>query len=242
MLSVIQNRSVTFLEGLVQTMEQYSQLEAEEKRLRIFTSDKKDEQQTTEEPAAKLTDLSLELLDLTVFQGVKGFNYFKTTQAYQLTNPYLQYQERAVLVKDSSLQAINYFNDKIYFPLKENLFVIYDKTTNVISFMFKVFAEHQSKVLDYVTKNYKNVTIKIKDQWMRLDFNNDGEVSFEDLRQGVFELYDFMKSYQYLEKVQEIRSTLYHQAIKHMRRTMSDDSKMTGQENSHPDTFFVEDE
>jgi len=61
--------------------------------------------------------------------------------------------------------------------MKQNLFVIYDQSTQYISLIVRVLKEHQEKVLDYIRKNYDNVQIAIKDNWLRLDFNHDGKVS-----------------------------------------------------------------
>ncbi len=121
---------------------------------------------------------------------------------------------------------MHFFNDKIVVPLRESLYVIIDKTNNVISFLFQVIKEKQNKVFDYVKEHYENVTIMIKDSWMKLDFDNDGKVSFEDLRQGVCELYEFLKNYNYIEKVRDIRSKLYVQAISHMRGNISSDDSV----------------
>ena len=51
---------------------------------------------------------------------------------------------------------------------------------------------------------------------MRLDFNQDGRVSMDDLRIAVEELYEFLRSYDYISKATEIKSTLYNEAIKYM--------------------------
>jgi len=59
--------------------------------------------------------------------------------------------------------------------------------------------------------------VSIKDNWMRLDFDNDGKVSVEDLKRDIQELYNFMKNYNYFDKVLEIKSKLYSQAINFMK-------------------------
>lgn len=52
----------------------------------------------------------------------------------------------------------------------------------------------------YIKTHYDDVTVIIKDNWLRLDFNHDGKVNLEDLRQGFKELYEFMINYEYLNK------------------------------------------
>ena len=77
---------------------------------------------------------------------------------------------------------------------------------------------NQNKILDYVRKNYENVTVLMKDNWMRLDFNHDGKVSFDDIRQGIHGLYDFMKNFDFFNTAMDIKSTIYSEAIKMMRK------------------------
>ncbi len=57
--------------------------------------------------------------------------------------------------------------------------------------------------------NYENVTVLLHDNWLRLDFNEDGHVSLDDLKKGVFELYEFLVKFNYYEKATEVKSKLY---------------------------------
>jgi hypothetical protein len=89
--------------------------------------------------------------------------------------------------------------------------------------MIKILQENQSKVVEYLNKHYDNVSVMLVDNWMRLDFNQDGHVSMEDLRKAAQELYEFMINFDYIEKATEIKSNLYHQAIKFMKKEANAD-------------------
>ena len=52
---------------------------------------------------------------------------------------------------------------------------------------------------------------------MRLDFNNDGSVSIDDLRKGLTQLYEFLKSYDYIEATTRIKSQIYEEAQKYIK-------------------------
>lgn len=69
-------------------------------------------------------------------------------------------------------------------------------------------------------KHYENVQVIISNNWMRLDFNQDGQVTLEDLKKGANELYEFLKNYDYFTKATEIKSTLYQEAIKYMKKDL----------------------
>lgn len=83
--------------------------------------------------------------------------------------------------------------------------------------MVQVIKEHHTKVIEYVKEHYENVTIRIQDNWLKLDFNDDGKVSFADLKKGVSELYEFLVNYDYISKATEIKNTLYEEALKYMK-------------------------
>ena len=40
----------------------------------------------------------------------------------------------------------------------------------------------------------------IKDNWLRLDFNNDGNVSIDDVRNSLTQFYEFLNTFDYLHK------------------------------------------
>lgn len=58
----------------------------------------------------------------------------------------------------------------------------------------------------------------MKDNYLRLDFNQDGSVSMEDLRASLLQFYEFLKSYDYIEATTRIKSSLYDQAVGLMKR------------------------
>jgi hypothetical protein len=136
---------------------------------------------------------------------------------YTITDKYVHYEDKYELAKDGSVRVYRYVNESVYNPLKNNLYVIYDTTTEYYSFMVKVLKENQAKVIEYVREHYDNVSVRIQDNWLKLDFNNDGKVSFADLKKGVQELYEFLINYDYISKATQIKNTLYDEAIKYMK-------------------------
>lgn len=96
------------------------------------------------------------------------------------------------------MKLYHFVNDKVYSPLKEYAIVLYDQSQKYISMFIRVLKDNQKNVLDYILKRYENVKVFAKDSWLRLDFNNDGKVSIEDLKKGAHELFEFMKNYEYI--------------------------------------------
>jgi hypothetical protein len=131
-------------------------------------------------------------------------------------------------VRDNKVQLFQFINDRVYTPIKSNLYVIYDRSTQVLSFLMQVVLEHQQKLREYLVKHYENVQVLIRDNWMRLDFNKDGHVSIDDIKLGASELYEFLKNFDYLQAATDIKSSLYQEAIKYMKKDLTGDAAGKG--------------
>ena len=60
---------------------------------------------------------------------------------------------------------------------------------------------------------------------MRLDFDNDGSVSTEDMKKSMFGLYDFLKNFDIIETTTTIKSKLYTDAISYMQAELQQEDK-----------------
>ena len=78
-----------------------------------------------------------------------------------MTDKFVHYDDKYEFAKDNSVKIYRYVNESVYNPLKNNLYVIYDTTSNYYSFMVKVVKENQAKVIEYVKEHYDNVSVKI---------------------------------------------------------------------------------
>lgn len=66
--------------------------------------------------------------------------------------------------------------------------------------------------MKYLEETYSNVRVIVQDNWMRLDFDEDGEVDFEDIRNSIKKLVTFLKEFEYLKATASISNSLYAQA------------------------------
>lgn len=96
------------------------------------------------------------------------------------------------------------------------------------------FSHTHVKIAEYVGDKYDNVQILAHENWLRLDFNRDGFVTREDLMRGCQDLYEFIKNFDYYQKAQEIKSQLYQDAIKYMRREVYENGETNGEKEDMP--------
>ena len=132
MITTVQNKTVNFLSNLVDKIEQY---DADIKnRERVFR-----EKELKEEG---LKEVSADLLDIGLHQGMKGVQVVKKQPIYKLTDQYVHFDEKAETLKNTTIDLANFVNDKVYFPMREKIVFIYDEATKVLSFLVQIYNEH----------------------------------------------------------------------------------------------------
>ena len=154
-----------------------------------------------------------DLLDLWLYEGSKGLQYIKASKVYQLTDPYVKYIEKYEAVKSKSQKLAQSIEQ-----LPKKVVLYYDEATNFVGMLINVLNERQEDLVAYVRRTYSNVQVFMNSNYLRLDFNQDGSVSMDDLRSSLVQFYEFLKSYDYIEATTRISSDLYSQAVGMIKR------------------------
>ena len=159
------------------------------------------------ESMQQLKVVTAEALDLWLYESGKGLEYLKQSKAYQVTDSYLNYVATYEAVKAKGVTMLDELKN-----LNQRILVFYDDASNFVGMLVRVIQDRQEDLIKYVKETYSNVQVFVKDNWMRLDFDKDGQVTIEDLKKKVAEFYDFLKSYDYIQTTIEIKSSLYDRA------------------------------
>ena len=246
----LQKTVVSALETIVDKLEQDENVA---KRPRVFAqdeavvdgepksdSDKKpksgrkskgDNQENGEEPVEfaendieKFKKLSFEILDIGLFYGNKGLDKVKSLPLYQKIDSVVNFDDKFAIVKGQGEQLYTLIDSK-FRPIVQKVFFMYDEATNkVVSFM-KILQDKQQQVHDYVNKTYQKVNVTVQGSWMRLDIDNDGQVSVDDLKNSLSNLYKFLKDFDLVEATTEIKGKLYQDAINYMQKELEESKK-----------------
>ena len=148
MLQTLQTKTISLLDTLVQKLETYDDVskrspyfankcihhnhpEGEDNKEPIHEpvqdeDDVQDDKEVELAPIEKFKHLSFELIDIGIHEGQKSLNYIKQSPIYTSTDKYIKYEEKIEFAKATTIKAYTFFNDKVYSPLKENFYVIYD--------------------------------------------------------------------------------------------------------------------
>jgi hypothetical protein len=165
----------------------------------------------------RLKVVSGELLDLWLYEGVKSLEYIKQSRAYQLTDPYVNYVEKFESVKQQSVRLTETVQ-KAVVTLNEKCVIYYDEATKFVGMLLQtISSERRGELIAYVKKTYSNVVIYIQEQWVRLDFNEDGKVDIDDLRKSLQKFYEFLREFDYIQASQKITSAVYGEAQRYLQ-------------------------
>ena len=125
----------------------------------------------------------------------------------------MHYVEKYEAVKSKSQKILESLEQ-----VPKKIVLFYDEATSFVGMLITVLGDRQEELVAYVRRTYDNVQVFMKDNYLRLDFNQDGSVSMEDLRASLLQFYEFLKSYDYIEATTRIKSSLYDQAVGLMKR------------------------
>jgi hypothetical protein len=98
-----------------------------------------------------------------------------------LTDPYIDYIAKFEQVKIGSLNLKTQV-EKVASDLNQRIMLFVNETTNFVGLLIQLAKEKQETLKDYIQKTYSNVRVFIQDNWIRLDFNADGQVDLDDVR------------------------------------------------------------
>jgi hypothetical protein len=219
-MQAIQNSVVATLESVKETLEKRD--EAVAHREKVLAP--KIEPGASKEDIDKFKQVSLELLDIGIYYGSKGVEQIKSYQLYHKVDAVVNFDDKFALVKNQGLQLYTYLDSK-FAPIIENVFFLYDSATQRITSFIKVITDKHDRITEYVNKTYSSVKVITQDTWMRLDFDNDGSISVDDLKKSMVSLYEFLKNFDVIEATTTVKSKLYTDAIAYMQNELDEDQK-----------------
>jgi len=172
----------------------------------------------------KFQQVSFELLDIGIYYGGKTIDQVKSLPLYKSVDAYVNIDDKFDLVRKHGESLYTYIDNK-FRPIIQHVFFLYDSVTKKITTYINVITTKQDQVRTYVGKTHTHVHITVNENWMRLDFDNDGSVSVEDLKKSMVGLYDFLKNFDIIETTTTIKSKIYTDAIAYMQAELHEDSK-----------------
>lgn len=168
----------------------------------------------------KFKQISFELLDIGLHYGTQGVEKIQGLPLYQRVDQIVDIADKFHLVKRHGESLYTYLDSK-FKPIVQNVFFLWDKATQRVTSYINVISTKHNEITGYVQKTYSEVHVTIEGTWMRLDFDKNGKVSVDDLKQSMVGLYDFLKNFDVIETTTQIKSKLYTDAIAYMQNELN---------------------
>ena len=160
---------------------------------------------------------------------------------YQKVDSIVNFEDKFALVKKHGDSLYTLLDTNIR-PIAENVFFLYNSATNQITSYIKVITTKHQTITDYVNTTYSKVQVSVSDNWLRLDFDNDGSVSVDDLKKSMFGLYEFLQNFDVIEQTTTIKGSLYKQAIAYMQNELEEEEKIKNMRKEGQSSSLVEEE
>ena len=166
MLSSLRNKSLDFFESIVNTLEQYEtgQLKNPEQEAKVPEDQKtstapNDSDEDLADPSSKdsLKRLSFKLIDLGIHRGQAGLELIQQSAPYTYIDENLEVSKKVKQAQEEGVRLYKFVSEKVYNPMMENLYLLYDQAGKYFSLFMKVVQENQQKIIDYVKTHYENV-------------------------------------------------------------------------------------
>ena len=175
--------------------------------------------------------LGYELLDISVHYGNKGTGIVKAHPLYKRVDQVVNLEDKFALVVKHSNDVYCLAGSKVL-PIMDKVLFLYDDALKRVAAFVNVAADRHRQIVEYVSKTYSCVTVHAKDCWLRLDFDKDGSVTVQDLKNSMIGLYEFLKDFKFLEEMSNIKCQLYQQAIEYMNAELQTQSKQASKKKS----------
>ena len=221
-MQTISNTIIGTLETVKDTIESRDQKVLE--RSKVFAPEQQQEGEAAPQDLDKFKKVSYELLDIGLFYTSGAVESVRSMPLYQRVDSVINLEDKFALVQKHGKELYTMLDSRLR-PLVQNVFFVYDAATQRVTSFIRVIAEKQEAITSYVQKTYSCVSVLTQDTWMRLDFDNDGSVSSDDLKKSMHGLYDFLRNLDIIEATTEIKGKLYTEAIAYMQQELDDQKR-----------------
>lgn len=214
MLTIVQNKTIDFLEYTLQVLEKYDkefeERRAEEKKNKSNEEDADKKSSFT----LKLSDIVNDYKDLAFSQGKRGLNYVQGTQAYKIADDYVDFKQKYESTYSYTTKVYESLRTEVIVPVHSNILVIYDTSSQKMSLI--VNSMKNSSIAQVIHEKFQNTKVLMTQNWLKLDFNQMGKVSITDLIATIKGVQELVKHMDILVKANELKKAVYQRAITYL--------------------------
>lgn len=206
------NLGLDILEYALEIIEQYDA----EFHKRMEKKDDKELEKKKIEISTRFDELKSNYKQLILLQRDRALDFVMTSFPYKFANEHLQIPERIEKSYEYSCEIYNCLNTKIVVPIQDKIVLIYDTSLRKASLVLETIQTND--LAKRVGEKYANAKVTIARNWMRLDLNNDGKVTFGDIIEAVKSLQNIVRESQLATKALEYKDNLYRKAISYIEK------------------------
>jgi hypothetical protein len=129
-----------------------------------------------------------------------GVHTARETRAFKIADSYIHFDDKYYYLKSKTLALSSFVNTQIIVPVNDRVVIYYETGKKYVSVFIKTTQKEKERLAEYILQTNLNVKAFVHDQWVRLDYDQDSHVSFEDIRHSSLEVYKFLKEFDYINE------------------------------------------
>lgn len=233
MLTLVHNKTLDALEYTLNVIEQYDKGYEKVSVTRKDKLNKKEESKNDEKQISRLDDVKTRYFQyvelnkdrlayiLTLIQNFftweNACNLSKKSKeqlallaeskAYIKIDEFLHINSLVTKSWDLSSHVYSSIKTEIVIPIAKSVVLVYDVSLKEVSIIFKTVQNH--RLAQFIAEKLNATKITLTSKWMRLDFDNDGKVSLQDLFTVIKKLQEILLESWIVSKAKNLRETVY---------------------------------
>ena len=219
MLSIVQTKTLDALEYALQVIEQFDKEFSQKVHQPGNKENKKDDQGDSNGFEARFSDVKASCQTLFALQKDRAINFVSGTTVFKLADEKVDFSKRYTESIEFTSNMYKSFNTQIVVPLQENVVFMYDTSWAKACLIVKNL--QNSAVSQLVTERFANTKVTLTQNFMRLDFDQDGKVTMTDIISALNSIKEFLAQYQLIKDAIELPQTFRQKALGYIQSEKS---------------------
>ena len=235
MLSLVQTKTLDAIEYALLLIEQYDQEFQKKVKRDEVEEGKKDDQGKSGDFEARFSDVKTSCQTLFTLQKERAVNFVTGSTIYKYADQRIDFGKRYTDSVELTGKVWTTLNTKIVVPLHKNVVFIYDTSWKSVSIIVENL--QNNFIAQAIAQRFSSARITLSQNWMRLDFDQDGKVTMSDIGAAINSIKDFVAQCQCFQNAMELPQSVRQKALGYIQNGKSGDDqeleKRLNSESSH---------
>lgn len=219
MLTLVQNKTLDALEYALLVIEEYDKEFQQKNKGEGNEENQKEGQEKSGDFQSRFSDVKTSCKELFNLQKERAVNFVTKNAVYKYADEKVDFTKRYNSSVEFTENVYRSFSTQIVVPLQENVVFMYDTSREKASLVVKNL--QNSLISQAIIQRFSSARVTLSQNWMKLDFNEDGRVTMADITSAFFSVKDILAQYKYFKEALELPQTFRQKALGYIQSEKS---------------------